>query len=254
MKKILFLIFLSLTIKTNACTCLYQDFTEEYNNADFIAKVKIIEIKPIQNQSTVNVKIQIIELFKGKAISIFKIIDYKNLCSLNVVLNSTWLIYGQKSQNNEIQSYHCSGSEEFGIGVDINYPNIEKVYAEKIELKMAVLRKLKKYSQNKNPYELHTTLNQEKKYLIVDDLRVENKKFAIFELNINTDLSVKRIKTICEFDNKVASRILTDYIKSRIIIEVKTKKTIPKKTKIYLIYFFYNSEGENKSFLTSNIL
>lgn len=134
------------------------------------------------------------------------------------------------------------------------YPKIDDYYNDKIERKIAVLKFLKNKKIKKlNAYFLKISYKDSCENNF-ENFKVINQKFAIYELNINKNLMVKNITPLIEFDNKTLSINMITCFNEIIKIDNLLVKSIPKKTKIYLIYNYYPSGNENKSFISNIFL
>lgn len=252
MKKILTILLLIFCINIYACKCGGLEFMKIYNQAYFIAKVKIIDFNKLNNSIT---KIETLELFKGEKAVQFINVELNSLCGISPKKNSIWLLFCKKDEKGNLITYRCSGSKQIDIQVDDSkYPNYIIDYQKKIDLTINVLKKLKKYAKNNNEFDLKIAYNSNETKLEIDDYRDVNKTFSIYELSINEDLKIKKVRTIIEFDNKELSKNMLQFINSKIIIDNSKINKIPRKTKLYLVYFFYNGNDKEKSILTFNLL
>lgn len=83
---------------------------------------------------------------------------------------------------------------------------------------------------------------------------VKNDKIAIYEIKVNRNLKIKKIKAISEFDNADLSRQILKCLSENLIIDKKRIKKIPKKSKIYIIYYYNEEVDKNQSYITDYFL
>lgn len=252
MKKILTIVLLISYLNTNACKCVGSDFIDLFNQASFIAKVKIINFNKLDN-SIVNFKI--IELLKGDKAGELINFDSTSSCGISLDKNSIWLLLCKKNKDGKLITYYCSGSKQIDIQVDeVKYPNYKIEYQNKIDLTIKIIRLLNKYNKDNNEFNLKIAYNHYETLLDIDNYRVNNQVFSIYELCLNKDLKIKKVKTLRKFDNPELSKKMLKFINSRIIVDKSKIEKIPNKTKLYLVYFFYNGNVNEKSILSFNLL
>lgn len=233
----------------------FADFTSEYDQSDFIAKVKITNIELSTNdKGYYDVSIEILSLFKGKKNKKFKISytpydDY----GLDFTKNSIWLLFASFDDKNVLNREFSYGSIQIDRKMNSKeYPNIEDAFKEKIDRKIALLNFLKKKNIKKiNKYNLQISYKDSCKYDL-KNYKISNGKFTVFKLQINRDLSIKNIKVLKEFDNVLLSKEMITCFKKMIKIDNSKIKSIETKTDFYLIYYYYK-DGE-KSFVSEVML
>ncbi len=76
------------------------------------------------------------------------------------------------------------------------------------------------------------------------------RRFAVYELDVNEDLSIEKIKARQEFDNADLARRLLECVRENARINTTTIKGIPTKTKLFIIYYYYPVEGNDQSFVS----
>lgn len=254
MKKIVLLsLFIIASIHVFACSCSPTSLTDNFKSSEFIATAKIINIQPdTTNQDYHNIEIEIIDLYKGIALKKLKILSTLNSsCSFYTEKNSTWLIFA--STFNKILSFgFCSGSIQLDRKFDLaEYPNLDENYKQSNDLKLDVLKWLKQKNislQNEFGVSLTRDIN------CYDNLKYykgKNKDFAVLAFEINEDLTIGSVKLDRKFKNAKLSKEILRCSKGDIKISHKTLKTIPRKTKLYEIYYFYPEEDGNGSFIST---
>lgn len=254
MKKLVVLfLFVIVSIEVFACKCSTPGLTDNFKNSEFVATAKIINIQPdTTNQDYHNIEIEIIDLYKGVAIKKLKIHSILNSsCSFYTEKNSTWLIFA--STFNKILSFgFCSGSIQLDRKFDLaEYPNLDVNYKKTNDLKLEVLKWL-----NQN----NITLQNEFDVSVIRDVNCYNtlkgfkgkdKDFAVLEFEINEELKIGNVKLDKKFKNAKLSKEILKCSKGDIKISHKTLKTLPRKTKLYAIYYFYPADPTNKSFVSN---
>ena len=142
MKTIFTIFFLLLTYQSFACSCVTMGVVERYGRADFVAKAKILDVKPDPKREDFHIlKIQIQDLFKGNQVDTLYLNSYlKSSCAFLTPVNTTWLIFANKSDNGELGFGLCSGPQQIDRVFDPSkYPNAEKNYRNSLDLKFEVL-------------------------------------------------------------------------------------------------------------------
>lgn len=254
MKKTILLCFLILTAKfTFSCECVSTPLLEKYQRSDFVAKIKILKVKQDDNHKDYHdIDFELINLFKGRSINKLKIESLLNTsCSFLPSENSTWLIFASRDQNGYISAGACSGSEQIDQAFDlVMYPNLDVKYKKSIDLKLEVLDYLKsKKITFDNKFKLTPTNFRP----CLDDLKgyEEKNRFAVYQVIVNSDLSIKKIKVLKRFKNNDLSKKLTVCLRENMKISAQNMKVIPEKAKMTIIYFYYSSEKNNQSFIST---
>ena len=118
-----------------------------------------------------------------------------------------------------------------------------------IDLKLEVLEYIKRKKHTiDNKFKLIPTNYR----LCLDDLKgfEEKNRFALYQVIVNRDLSIKNIKVIKRFNNKDLSKKLTGCLQDNMKISAQNMKVIPEKAKMMIIYFYYSAENNNQSFVS----
>ena len=251
MKKILFILLL-ITIPSNslACTCKAQRVIDRYAKSDFVATVNVLSVDSEIDDDYLNLKIEIITLFKGNKIKLLKIRKTKGRgCAIYTPENTKWLIFASKDENGYLTFGYCSGPKQLDKTFDKEkFPNAELNYYRGLEQKMGLLYSLKKEKiRPQNTYNLYTSF-AEKSLDKFKGYDIKNEKNSFYELTVNKDLSVKNVKILKEFDNKNLSKELIEFIKKNIHVgRIGKLNEIPNKTKIILGLYFHPPVKERKS-------
>lgn len=249
MRKLLLPLIMLISIKTFGCECEVIPFLEKYQRSEFIATATILKVtQDIKNDDYRDIEIKLIEVYKGKPITKLKI---NTSCSFLTPENTTWLIFASKDARGFISFGYCSGCEQVDKQFDlVQFPELDTKYKSSIDLKLEVLSYLKRNKiSTVNEFNLVTN-----DYSICeDDLKgfKEKNKFAVYELKVNQALTIEKIKVLQEFDNKELSEKLTNCLQNNLKINIRSMKTIPEKTKLILIYFYYLPDEKNQSFITT---
>jgi len=255
MKKILLtILFLTISSKMLACTCMIQKVIDRYAKSDFVATVNVLNIDSEKDDNYLNLQVEILELYKGKITDSLKIPKSRGMCGIYTPENTKWLIFASKDKNGNLTFGYCSGVKQLDKKYDSKklekYPNAEINYKNSLKRKIELLQFLKKDNiEPQNEFELHTSFSLEsiKKF---KGYEVNNEKFAIYELTIDKDLSVLDVKELKTFDNEKLKVELLDFIEKNISVGRKGKlNEIPEQTKIILGLYYYPPEKENLSFI-----
>lgn len=238
-KYIIILILFLFSVKGYACKCFTRSTQDYFSISDFVATAKITSIKPSQtNKNFHDIEIELIHLYKGKVVKKLIIERLLSPCAFPLPQGSTWLIFASYDKNNEPNFDYCSGSSQIDKKFDPNlFPTGEATYKSNMDIKLSVLSFLqKKKITNTNPDSLSISSTDD----FIDTLGElgEKKAYSIIELIINTDLSIKSVKSIKKFENPKLKKKLEEFVSS-MTFTVPKNKNIPSKTKLYLVYYYY---------------
>ncbi|MDB5120617.1 MAG: hypothetical protein JWN56_1835 [Sphingobacteriales bacterium] len=252
MKKLLLPFLILISIETFGCSCGTTPFLIKYQRSEFIATAKILKVvQDDKNEDYHDIEIELINVYKGIPINKLKIESALNSsCSFLPPENTTWLIFASKDRKGFLSFGFCSGCEQIDLQFDlVKYSNLNTKYKNSIELKLEALRYLSRSKVSSvNRFSLLTN-----DYAICSDgLKgfKEKNRFAIYELKVNQDLTISKIKTIKRFNNKELSKKLTSCLENNLKINVNKVKTIQEKTNLVVIYFYYLADEKNPSFIT----
>lgn len=252
MKKIILISFLLIANYAFSCECSIVKLIDRYQKSDFIAKVKVIRVSEYNAKNYYqNAEVEIIDLFKGSKINNIKISsDLRSSCGLYVPENSVWLIFAQIDNNGNLSFGYCSGSIQLDRNmISKEYPNAEKNIKKSIELKLSVLKFLSSQNiTNTNEYNLRLTYSK----ACENDLKgyeIQKIKFAVYEITIEKDLTISKIESLQEFENKQLSEEILKCMKENLKVDNRKISEISKTTKIGKIFYYYEAENEYKSFV-----
>jgi hypothetical protein len=235
-----------------SCSCVNTPLLEKYQRSDFIATIKILKvIRDENNKDYHDIDFELINLYKGASLNKLKIESVLNSsCSFLPSENTIWLIFAAKDHNGFLSFGACSGCEQIDRVFDLaKYPHADVTYKKSIDLKLAVLDFIKGY---KLAIDSKFKVMPIEYRLCLDNLKGFNEKdrFAVYELNINRDLSIENIRIIKRFKNQELSKKLTECLLENRKITARNVDAISEKTKIVLIFFYYPPEKENPSFVS----
>ena len=257
MKTIFTIFFLLLTYQSFACSCVTMGVVERYGKADFVAKAKILDVKPDPEREEFHVlKVQIVDLFKGNKINtLYLNSDLKSSCAFLTPENTTWLIFANKNSNGELGFGLCSGPQQVDRVFDSSkYPNASKNHQKSLDLKFEVLEYLNsKNIDPKNEFNLPLFLYRSslKDFKGID---LGKEKFALYEVTVKKNLSIQRIKEIKGFRNKKISKKILQRLKEDLEIGNTDRTEIPKKVKLILPLYYYPEDNGDPSFLSRHDL
>ncbi|PNQ75166.1 hypothetical protein C1T31_03250 [Hanstruepera neustonica] len=253
MKNILTILFIICIQQVYACVCRTVPLIDRIESSDFIAKAKILKVTADdENNSFHNIEIEIIDIFKGENLSKLKIYSALNSsCGFFTPENTTWLIFAKKDENGILSFGYCSGAKQIDRKFNSDrYPNAQKGYSRSIEQKIELLEFIKqKNIDPKNEFKLQITATNGclKEFRGIE---VKNEPFALYELTINNDLSIKNIKPLKEFDNSKLKSDLLKCISKSIKVHRKNKQIeIERQTKIIFALYYYPSGEDYESFI-----
>ncbi|WP_264521364.1 hypothetical protein [Flavobacterium sp. N1994] len=245
MRKTLILLILQLVISNAfACSCKSLDFIQRFQTSEFIARAKIISIKDDKANSQYSIAtIQILELFKGSKVTSIRV--SKVSCPLSLNINTVWLLYASEEKGKYLETNGCSGSWQIEK-IAKNSSETDIFFDRLIHRQLEMLRYLKKYKiQNENPYRLEFGFYSDcyksfKGYLL-------KKTYAIYEVEISKNLSVKNIKEIRTFENKELSLKIVNCMHKNLIAFKRDIKSIQKPIKLLIAFYYFPAENGKKS-------
>lgn len=238
---------------TFSCDCVITPLLEKYQRSDFVAKIKILKVKQDDNNKDYHdIDFELINLYKGESINKIKIASVINTsCSFLPSENTTWLIFASIDRNGFLSSGACSGNEQIDQAFDlVMYPNLDIKYKKSIDLKLEVLDYLK---SKKNSFDNKFKLTPTNLRPCLDDLKgyEEKNSFAVYQVIVNRDLSIKKIKVLMRFKNTSLSKKLKVCLRENMKISAQNMKVIPEKAKMTIIYFYYSFDKNNQSFIST---
>jgi hypothetical protein len=252
-KLFLITIFLISFSTVLACDCVVSTFDQHYQQSDFIAVVKIINIdSSLHEQNQRDIEIEIITLYKGMAVTKMKVDNHlKSMCGLYTPLNSTWLIFANKNNEGILSFGYCSRSVQLDTTAHPYFDALAKSrFDASISRMLHVLEFLKKY-QHAFTRSTNVIVSENSwKDTTLKGFEEQAYNFAAYELIFEPGQTSNQIKTLKSFDNK----LLTESIKERL----KTAKVYPyqKNTqadsthKLLILFFFYAKEDAYPSFVS----
>ncbi len=266
MKKLLTLCTLLLVNKIFACVCMPTSLLDLTAKADFIATANILEIsQDRENNEYYNLEIEVAELFKGQRASTLRLRGNMGSCSLYTPKNTEWLIFAYEGKDGELTFGYCSGTIQLDkysnseiYSRKYSKEELEKLndnYRNKIKLKTQLLRYLKNQKiEPSNAFDLRI-------YFVDDCLKLirgfeeKTERFSLYELTINSDLSIEKVLALKEFENEKLNLSLANCIKNGITVyKNANEKSIPKKTKIVIGLRYYPAKGKRESFVSKRTL
>jgi hypothetical protein len=235
-----------------SCVCGSSTLIERFQKSEFVAKVRILKITNIENDFDYqNAAIEVLDLYKGEKLQTIKILYAINSsCSFYVPENSIWLVFAD-TYNGKLSFGYCSGSKQ--IDRDFNskeYPNAQENYDQSIQRKLSILNILKENKVNDFNENDLWIIHTKKCESDFKGFEVNDNNIALYEIKVNSNLKIKKVKALKEFDNVDLSKEILKCLSKNIIIDNKKIKKIPQKTKIYIAYYFYEKDNQNESFIS----
>ena len=238
-----------------ACSCASATLLEHFQHSDFVAKVKVLKVSEATADGEFqDATIEVLELYKGNKITTIKINARLNTsCNLIVPENSTWLVFANTNQAGFLAFGLCSGSMYLDRKINsIDYPNFETNWINEINQKISVLQFFAAKHINQ-PNEFDLRLNRQLRGLF-EGYEGEVRSNTVFQLTVEKNLSISKIKVLKEFDNQQLSKELLKYLKGNIKISSKNNSGINKRTQLIVVYYFYPAENEYRSFISERDL
>lgn len=249
MKKLIVIVLILNSLQSQACTCGSLYMTEKYQNSDFIATAKILSVEPNPtDKQTHFIEIEILNLFKGSRVTKLLLDSRLNSsCAFMVSVNSTWLLFAKKDSQGFLMFGNCSNCEQ--IDRYANQPAYRERHIKRINRKLEFLNFIKKNQlivEDKYNLTLYHANND------TDSLRGfdEKESFAVFEVIISSNLSIKSVSVIKPFSNRELSQKIVECLSNNSLIGNRKETSMPEETKIILAYFYYASDGKHPSFVT----
>ncbi|HMI05358.1 MAG TPA: hypothetical protein VK541_22910 [Pedobacter sp.] len=198
-KLLVLLAMLMISAEAYACRCSNAPLTDYYQQSQFVAKAKILKVtQDPSNEEYHDAEIELITLYKGERLKKIKIRSVmKSSCSFLPKANTTWLIFASIREG--MLSFDlCSGSLQTDRKFIPPYDTRHlKNYREYIELKQEALEYLRDHNIDPNPQGLDVSNSA------LESIRgYKNKSnFAVFQIEVNADLSMAGIKVLKKFQN-----------------------------------------------------
>ncbi|MFN8242575.1 MAG: hypothetical protein U0X40_00865 [Ferruginibacter sp.] len=259
MRVIIFLLSLLLSNFITACDCVIPPFALQYQNSDFIAKVKVLSVSLKSSSAQFQeIQIEIMSLYKGLRT---KTIEAENPfitdCGVNIYPTSIWLVFAKKDSLGTPKFNSCSGSIEISnINYDSKFPNYKNHLQQKLSLTITLLEFLKKGNidlENQS----HINFILPKGWdTSLQTIKIKSREFALFKLKFTENNALPEISNIKIFSDKIFTRSLIKLIEKGDLKELNSiEPSNSHKTKyLYLLLFYYPSEQNNKGFLSFNLL
>jgi len=235
--------------KSFACKCTNQSIENKFIQSDFVAKIKMLKKYPNkENSSFYKADIQVLDLYKGDTIeSIFIYGNYKDsqesACWIYTDKNEILIVYGLKAIKN-YQLDICASILRLNKKSNSDATN-ERYQKEQKILEILKLNKVNFINKIKFSIDDFHKFSR-KSY----GIKLE-KNFAIYELTFKENLSVKCIKVIEGFNNKIERKIKKFLKKTNwsSTIDLVNNSKVPKNSKT-LVIIYYKEEKDNKGYVT----
>ena len=239
-----------------SCQCIPPSLMETYQGSDFVAVVKILKSTPDPKNDTYRtVEIETINQYKGTPTKSLRVnTSAHSSCAFSIPVNSTWMVFARKEKNGVTGFGACSGSRRTEPAYDaVTHPRAAQNYQKNLEKMLAVLNYVKTNGlENANPY--HLNINDIGLYDTTIFRGFENQnQFAVYELDINKDLSIGKITTLQEFDNPKLDQLFSEYLYKKACINNFRRKEIPTKTKLFVMFHYYPAQGNAPSSVSQHL-
>lgn len=246
MKYLILLIALALAFDGNACDCSEPKFMEKYIQSDFVARVTVTQTFPNQGSAPhYKSNINIHQLFKGdpvKSLSIYGSSDGKRRSSCDVFfeIGTEMLVYARKADGGRYIFDSCSG---YVILTSPRRNNQDR------ELEMLNFLKQRNIITT-SKIRFGADLGERLAVFRGETLR---KRFAIFEITFNGNLTVDSVKTITGFNPALDDKLIeiikqSRWVSDRIGLDANGNK-VPPGSKLLFAFYYYPAEGKYPSFI-----
>jgi len=245
MKKLILLPLILFLNSALACECMIQNFTDHYQNSDFVGIGKVIKVYPNETDEEIyKADILLIDLIKGQEISsiyVYGRSDGKmgSSCSIYTPVDEEYIFFGRKNEIGQIVFGACSGTR------DLKYVKENSTY---------ILKALEILKNEKDEYSGHPFILN---WSSLDDTFEKFKgipmteKFALYEVGFYEDLKVKKVKILKGFGPKI-DKTITEGLEKSIWKNLYSDNEfiVPKGTKKLIGVFYYGDDGQYPSFLS----
>ena len=124
MKKIIFILFIFTSLKAIGCSCGVSTFSQQFINADLVAKIKVTNVSKEWNgkneHEPYSIEFKTIDVYKGNVKS--NTINLPSFYEMYFTLNSEWIIFAYSNpNNNQYTTNSCSGSKQIDKIFDENF-------------------------------------------------------------------------------------------------------------------------------------
>jgi hypothetical protein len=232
-----------------ACVCSPRSLTDTYQTAHLVAKIKILKLTQDSTHKEYHTAaIEMINLYKGEPVTKIRISSALNSsCAFLPSINSTWIIFASIWQG-ELSFGMCSGSLQLNRTFDaVLYPNATKNYLRSVNLKQKVIEYLSgKNIQNPNPaslYGLNEGLKTIKGYKNLNE-------FAVFQVDVNSDMSVAKIKILTRFKNTKLTKAVFNSMKSDLKFVKSDHRKVIGPNRIIIFCYFHESQDDEHGFVS----
>ncbi len=250
MTALLFCAFMLRSVQSCACDCLSPKFTEKYMGADFVARVLIRKVYMNKGENMFyKSDIVIHDLYKGTPIKSIEIEGSsdgrkRSSCDISLPENTELLVYAREITKRKYRFDSCSGYVIL---------NAENSAANQRELDMLnLLRKRKINYTNKIWFGKRNGFQAELERFKGVQL---NRDFAMYEMTMSKNMTVKKVEQIIGFGNEVDDELRqilekSAWVSSQFSGEGFATNTIPEDSKHLVCFYFYKAGKGHKSFVS----
>ncbi|GGC75384.1 hypothetical protein GCM10011387_31360 [Pedobacter quisquiliarum] len=246
--------FMLFSVPALACDCSFSTITRNFENARFVAKVRLLDIRPdATNEEYHDADIQILDVYKGPRLSTIKIHSNLNSsCAFLPKVNSTWIVFADEFQG-KLSFHYCSGSVDLTRRItDPEYPNADRNFKKEMKMKAQVLNffykqrivKLNAEGLNVSPQGLE----------LIKGYR-NNNRFAVFQVDVNNNLSITKVSSLKKFQNRnLQKAVLRSLEQAAVGVDVADRLNQNTPTPVILVLYFYDDGKSDKSFVSMSSL
>lgn len=242
---LLFLFFAMLVNSAQACKCGILPLLDNYQKSAFVGTARIIKVTgdPANNGQEI-LEIDINKLYKGDPIKKIKASSRAGSCGFMISENSNWLIFATLN-NGELSFGFCSGSMQLD---EVMLPTLKGHYKRQLATTLDALDFIvkNKVSSNK-PDSIYA---RESCIANLTGLKYED-GFAVYEVKLQKDLSIKEVSMLKGFQNKELSDKIAACLKSTLEINSIAAGSVPEKMRLIFMYYFKETgSGDGKRYFS----
>lgn len=219
-----------------ACKCSTLNYLSIWDNSDYVANVRILNILPDPNNPEFHdLTVEITESYKGPKTTRLKLHSKLNSsCGLYLPKRTEWLIFARLNDLKQLAFEYCSLPLRIDEVFDSQiFPQGEERHRKRLETLFSHLNLLKKNRVlSTNPHQLRIIGDNSE--IIKSDILGKEKDDALFEITLHRNLSVKKIKVLKAAKNPEITRRMTQLAKS--IQFSPIKKSLTSESKLYFAY------------------
>lgn len=239
-KLTLTILFTIAFLKASACSCGMFPMSWHYQQASFVATIKILTLEQDSVDKNIhNADIEILDLYKGQHVDKIKILTETNRgssCAFLPEIGNTFVVFGWVWNKKEVMFGFCNNIKLNQQSKPSEYANEGANYGSVMNLNLDALKFLgTKKLVNLNPSKIANTF-----FFVDTKMKLESKTgFAVYKLKVNQDYSIDKVKSIKRFKNNTLHKMSMKEIAKKKL----TGPPLTKPTELIIILHNYNIKG-----------